>query len=163
MGQTYHYRQELRDPTPAEIRVQAYLSIAHGATGMMYYQYNGDAPSLFDADGNPNASHAELGKVLRELHQLGPLLLTLQRVKMDADVPGDIDLQGFVGKDGARYLIAVNKDVNGARQLDVRLPAADAGKILDMRSGQSVSSEHRGDWIEFRLKIAPGDGRVLKL
>jgi hypothetical protein len=163
MGQTYHYRQELRDPTPAEIRVQAYLSIAHGATGMMYYQYNGDAPSLFDADGNPNASHAELGKVLGELRQLGPLLLTLQRVKMDADVPGDIDLQGFVGKDGARYLIAVNKDVNGARQLDVRLPAADAGKILDMRSGQSVSSEHRGDWIEFRLKIAPGDGRVLKL
>jgi hypothetical protein len=163
MGQSYHYRQELRDPTPAEIRVQAYLSIAHGATGMMYYQYNGSAPSLFDADGNPNACHAELGKVLGELHQLAPLLLTLQRVKVDVDVPPDIDLQGFIAKDGRRYLIVVNKNVEKERTLDVRLPGAEVGKILDVRSGQTIAFEKKVDRIESKLTIAPGDGRVLKL
>ncbi len=163
MGQTYHYRQELRDPTPAEIRVQAYLSIAHGATGMIYYQYNGEAPSLFDAEGNPNASHAELGKVLGELHQLAPLLLTLQRVKLDAKVPGDLDLQGFIGPDGTRYLILVSKEVLQERRVNLRLPAAGINGIVDVRSGRRLPSDSQGNQIAVELKLAPGDGRVLKL
>lgn len=158
-AQTIRYNKILRDPTPAEIRVQAYLSAAHGATGLLYYNYNGADSSLLDEFGQPTPNLIEVGRVAEELSRLAPVLLTLQRVKITGKFPAYLDVQGFQSKDGAHFVMAVNKDVNAAHSLNLTLPGTNVRQVVDIRSGKVLSLQQHS----VNLDLAPGDGMLLQL
>lgn len=153
-----NYKNILRFPTPAEIRVQAYLSIAHGATGVMYYTYNGGDASLFDEHGNPTPNLAALDQVSKVLSRLAPVMLTLQRVKIIADFPVYLDVQGFTNKEGKHFVMAVNKDVDNAHSVNLTLPENDVHQVLDVTTGKVLSNGK-----SVPLKLTAGDGVLLQL
>jgi hypothetical protein len=154
-----NYKNILRFPTPAEIRVQAYLSMAHGATGIMYYTYNGGDASLLDEHGNPTPNLVVLGQVSEALSRLAPVMLTLQRVKIVGEFPGYLDVQGFTNKHGKHFVMAVNKDVNAAHSVNLALPGRDVHRVVNVRSEKVLSLRQQA----VNLDLAPGDGVLLQL
>lgn len=163
LAQAIRYGNQLRDPTPDEIRVQAYLSLAYGATGLMYWNFNTPSSTLSGADGQLNASGRELGVVFKEINDLAPLFLKLERYRLDADFPEDFALQGFKDQEGQAYLVVVNKDVHARRKLDIGLASGIARKVEDVRGEKRLESKVRDEITTISLEIEPGDGRVLKL
>ncbi len=156
MAQAIDYANVLRHPTPAEIRAQAYLSFAHGATGLIYYNYNAPDTSLLDGDGKPNERTRELGKVFAEIAPLRALLLASRRVKLDASSPDDFAIQGFVHHDGRQLLVIASKDVRSKRTLHLTLPAS---RVTDLRTNEALVVNEG----KLTLELEPGDGRILEL
>lgn len=154
-----YYKNVLRPPTPAEIRVQAYLSAAYGATGILYYNYNSMDSILFDAAGEPQPTLIELGQVAEEFSRLIPTLLTLQRVKITGQFPMYLDVQGFRNKDGQYFLMVVNKDVNARRSFDLILPTQNISRVVDKKAGKTLPLSQN----TVQLELAPGDGTLLQL
>jgi hypothetical protein len=158
-AQAIRYKQELREPTPAEIRVQAYLSITYGATGIIYYNYNGPDSTLPDEFGNATPSLLEVGRIADELSRLAPVLLTLQRVQISGEFPHYLNVQGFQNKEGAHYVMVVNKDVTTSHTIRLTLPAASVHQVIDVRSGDALVLQQNS----IQLHLAAGDGVLLQL
>ncbi|HWL52509.1 MAG TPA: hypothetical protein VNQ90_08745 [Chthoniobacteraceae bacterium] len=163
LAQAIDFANTLRAPTPAEIRAQAYLSLAYGARGLIFYNFNGSDNTVFGPDGSLNASGREIGRVLGELKPLAPRFLGLERVELKATVPEDFAIQGFTGKEGERYLVVVNADVTAEREMELALASDLVESVTDLRSGQKLPRHFEGGKLLLNLKLAPGDGRVLEL
>lgn len=161
MPQAICYANELRHPTPAEIRVQAYLSLAGGAQGLIYWKLSSRDTSIADADGQLNASGRELGLVLGEIAPLTPLFLQLKRHKLEMTLPREIAIGGFRSEEGKHYLVVVNKDVNHRRTLNLTLPSSLATRVKDLKTGVILMADKPGQ--PLRLEIAAGDGHPLEL
>lgn len=79
-----------REPTFAQIRWQAWVSVAYGARGVFYWALRptqgdpsgpGFGAGLLEADGSPNpALYDSLAGLDRDLHAAGPVLMTLTPV-----------------------------------------------------------------------------------
>ena len=91
--QAHNWGTNWREPTPAEIRVQVYLALVHGAKGIYYFQYS----SGLDHGGNPvhglvDASYAITPK-WTEVKSLNAMLKklddTLLALTSDAVFAGD--------------------------------------------------------------------------
>lgn len=162
-AQSYRYNTLLRDPTPAEIRVQAYLSMAHGATGIIFYNYNSLDSSLFDAEGQPTPDLDEVGRVAADLTRLAPVMLTLQRLKVDGAFPAYLDVQGFSNNAGGHFVMAVNKDTTAAHFINLALPDAKIHQVIDVRTGEPLSLTQRESGKTVQLDIQPGDGILLQV
>lgn len=82
--QTLSFNGTNRDPSEAEMRWQVYTSLAFGAKGLQYFTYwtpdngvetFGDA--MIDRAGNKTVHYYEVQGINRELHAIGPTLLSL--------------------------------------------------------------------------------------
>lgn len=160
-AQTYRYGKILRDPTPAEIRVQAMLSIAHGATGVVFYVYNAQDSSLFDKTGHPTEAWHEVGRTSADLTRLRKVLLKLHRVEITGRWPQWLDITAFQDQHGKSWLMVVNKDVASSRESTCKLAFTKLKRVVDEGTGSPVNLT--GEPAAFRLTLAPGDGRLLRL
>lgn len=96
-----------RYPTPAEYRAQAYLAIAGGAKGLMWY--GGSVTG--GAYGKPQESHwPELKSLATELHALEPVLIG-ETLAQPAMSPKETKLSALLKRsdDGRTILFVVNR------------------------------------------------------
>jgi hypothetical protein len=112
-----------RYPTPDEYRAQAYISIIHGAKGLMWYGGSVDGGIYLD----PKAAHWEdFKKLVRELRDRSDVFMSPNEVPPTAaPKEAPISLAVKRAKD-KRVLLAVNR---GTKEIDVTITASD-GKQL---------------------------------
>jgi hypothetical protein len=123
-----------RYPTPVEYRAQAYIAIAHGARGLMWY--GGSVTGglyLNPKDGNWDY----LKTLARELRDLSPVLVgeTLAAPQFS---PADALISTTIKRaDGRIVLIAANR---GAKALDVTLtsPILETGPVKVLAEERTV-------------------------
>jgi hypothetical protein len=140
-------------PTPAHLRVQAWLSVAYGAKGLWWYAYRVGSPtgvSPISPDWKLTPLWEELGRIHARIAGISDVLLKLEPApdaKL-AEVSGQNlhvawhKRAGDAG--GARYLVVVNENLTEPRAVTVR-PLNATHKIRSI-SGDST--------------LLPGDGAV---
>jgi hypothetical protein len=170
-----------REATPADLRFQVYTSLAYGMRGIGYFKYFAVPIGNFraapiDHFGHKTPTWDILQNVNLQVAQLAPTLLALKsdRVYHFGETPegctgpddkslvsevGENMLVGdFTHKDGARYVMIVNKDfVHSAvcapkfRQSPKKL------ELVSPYSGALVPYEGEQVW------LAPGQGHLLRI
>ena len=147
-----------KNPTRAEIRVQIWLAIAHGAKGFMHFIYQsttgaeGDAiQGLVDSNLDPiDGRLDELKRINADLARLSPTLLTLRPMDLRLpDVPDAVVARAFSGMPFTRYVVLANKDVKQKTRFIWNGVTA-----TDVLTGKEVGSQ---------IELAAGDGKLLQL
>jgi len=157
----------MRYPTPAELRLMTYLSLAHNAKGIFYFLYNSKTQNerlngLVDVDLNPAPLFDEVGKLARELKALAPVLLSLAPMENTVSGEGaDIDVQMFIDDEGVRYVFMSNLDVLAPVQYAARIPGALEG-IENVLTHEAVPCTI-GDGTQFAVPLGPGEAVLLRL
>jgi hypothetical protein len=132
-----------RIPTPDEARVQTYLSLSHGARGIVAYAFAWDTP---DYRGKPyrwklseNASLWQAYQTLqKEVKSLLPALLEGQRTQLDT---GNADIVATLWKTKSRSVLTViNINEKDSVKVAVPLPEETSGapRRLFAPSGESL-------------------------
>ena len=128
-----------REMTEAEIRLETYLAIVHGARGVVWW-------ACYYCKHDHPACWAATKRLAGELGRLSPILLdktAKESVKLDpADAPIDTLLKQHAGK---RYLIAVNHSPEPVSKVAFKLPKVEVcksyldGRALGVERGTSFS------------------------
>jgi len=151
-------------PTPEQLRLMTYASLAGGARGIIYYSYIYNRYyMLVDQWGNPRDLFVEASRLAEQLIPVGHCLLNAI-VDFDAQVSSD-NKDVFVGTltdpdRNVHYLIPVNKNVTSSQQATLTLPAEWQGEgiaIYDL-FGLHLASPDVGQLTV--APLAPGAGRV---
>ena len=171
-----------REPSPADLRFEAYTSIAYGARGLAYFTYfappvGGYRAAPIDQFGHETATWHHLQNINLQIQNLGPTLLQLKsdevyhlgKVPSGCQAPstnslvssisGDNWLVGdFTHSDQSRYALIVNKDLAKPRPVSVqfRHPPKTL-KHISPYNGSLITFEGEYVW------LAPGQGVLLKL
>jgi hypothetical protein len=170
-----------REPTAADLRFEAYSTLAYGGRGLSYFTYF--APQVgnyrgapIDQFGNPTPTWFIMQNVNLQVLQLAPtmLKLTSDDVYHVAAIPdgchgptdkslltavnGDAMAGDFTHADGSRWVMIVNRDVNKSFPCvpTYRTPPKKVMK-LSPYTGSLVNFEGEQIW------VAPGAGVLLKL
>jgi hypothetical protein len=170
-----------REPTAADFRFQVYSSLAYGAKGIAYFTYF--APQVgnyrmapIDQFGNETANWHNMQNVNLQIQKLAPTLLqlTCNEVYHFGSIPsgckgpstnclvsavgGQMVVGDFTHKDGRRYVMVVNKDVQKSipcwpqfRKAPKRL------QKISPYTGEPVGYEGEQVW------LAPGAGVLLRV
>ncbi len=151
-------------PTPSQLRLMTYASLAGGARGIIYYSYIYNRfYMLVDQWGNPRDLFVEAGQLAEQLIPVGHRLLNAI-VDFDAQVASDNE-DIFVGAfidpvHQVHYLIPVNKNVTSSQQATVTLPAEWQGAgiaIYDLFGLEQASADVSQLAV---APLAPGAGRI---
>jgi hypothetical protein len=124
-----------REPSAADLRFEAYTTLAYGGRGIAYFTYfapavGGYRGAAIDQFGNETPTWHNLQNINLQIQKLGPTLLHLQSDdvyhlgdvpsqckgpptnSLVSSVPGGNFLVGdFTHLDGSRYVLIVNKDL----------------------------------------------------
>lgn len=160
----YGFRSGMRTPEPGEIKLQGWLAIAEGATGLMYYATVARRPGehqMWDAGWTETANTRAASELFGQVHRVAPLLCRLERDYQEAGfVETDnrqIVAHRFVKRRGypgdARYVVLASLDGFGPQKYSLMIKS-DA-RVYDMLSRQDVTD---------RLKdreFSAGDGTLL--
>jgi hypothetical protein len=176
---TAHY--SYREPTDADFRFQAYSTLAYGGQGLSYFTYFTpqwtEHPGPRDKAGQRTPVWYRLQAVNRQVLKLAPTLLALtsDAVYHFGDPPagchgppenslvaGINDTNFMVGdfthRDGARYVMVVNKDLINTRHCAPRFRTPPRRvQYMSPRTGQLAPFNDEPTW------LAPGQGVLLKL
>lgn len=145
-------------PTPEQIRAQVWLSIAHGAKGILYFIYQSTTAKqgeclqgLVDKNLKPiDARWEKIGSINKELERLSGILLKLERVDFALpQLPEIVAAQLFVDSDKNKYIILVNKSVQ--KPLSIKWSGNPMQNMLDNQK------------VESQISLDPGGGCVLKM
>ena len=171
----FHYAE----PTPAGFRFQLYTTLAYGARGISYFTYF--APKIgnyrlapIDQFGNKTPTWDMLREVNLQLHQLGPIYLTLTSVDVfhHPNVPAGcagIDTSRFVeslsghdllvgefkNSEGQPFVMVVNKDLQRSTSFRLSFKAADNIQLVNPYTGELNPWAGENNW------LAPGQGMLL--
>jgi hypothetical protein len=171
-----------REVSAADLRFQAYTTLAYGGRGLSYFTYFTPAIGNFrlapiDQFGNETATWHHLRSVNLQILQLAPTLLRLNSddVYHFGQVPegchptteknlikgvgsSEFLAGDFTHQDGSRYVMVVNKDFKKSRHcsLEYRTPPKRV-LMVSPYSGQLTSFEGEQAW------LAPGQGVLLKV
>ena len=127
------------EPTCEELRCQAYLSIAHGATGLVWYawfttetwSHNAKGRNQWLIEDTPLWPY--FTKLNAEINQLAPVVL-----EGDAKGPAQADSEGIHSgvwvADGVTYVIAVNPRAQAQKARFSGLPGKTAEVLFEGRS-----------------------------
>ncbi len=188
--QAHDWPLGLREPTPEEIRVQVYLALAHGVTGIYYFMYSSfvdndrtaDIHGLVDENYGITPKWTEVQSLNAMLQELDDTLL---RLTSDAVFPGDapsafvqglsdpadFHLGAFTHDDSSRYLMVVNRRCRPSdppRWVDITLKPSQLNGpdysylVEDIRSGEMVATSN-GLSASFSAYLDPGEGRLYRL
>lgn len=160
----YGYRTGMRTPEPGEIKLQGWLSVAEGATGVMFYATlatDSGEHQLWDKDWTETANTRAAGELFARLRRVAPLLCRLERDYKEAGFVATTNPQvvahtlakrpGYEGK--ARYVVLASLDGFGPQQFDLKVESK--AKIYDLVARQEVTGKLGG------LTLAAGEGTVL--
>jgi hypothetical protein len=154
--QTHSFKEELRQPIPAEVRLQSWLAVGEGATGLFWFIYSSQQgwTGLQDAPGL-------MQEVSTFSKQIGPVRASLVR---SVKAPDGFEVRG----DGSPYVstlrrgnsrmlaVVANRDVLRGHELRVTFPEA-AGTLRNLTDG--CRTYDLGQPIPFE----PGAGAILEL
>jgi hypothetical protein len=170
-----------REASAADLRFEAYTSLAYGARGLAYFTYftpavGGYRGGAIDQFGHETPTWQNLRNVNMQVQKLGPFLmqLTTDEVYHIGEVPasceaaptnslvasvsGDNWLVGdFTHSDGSRYVMIVNKNLTKARPVSAQFRRPPK-RLLHVchYNGELIPFEGEYVW------IAPGQGVLLK-
>lgn len=171
-----------REPSAADLRFEAYTSLAYGARGLAWFTYfappvGGYRAAPVDQFGNETPIWQAMQNINLQVQKIGP---TLQGLKLDevyhigtppsgarepstnsliSNVAGKNFVVGdFTGKDDSRYALVVNKDLNKSRVCspEFRKPPKRLWHVSPY-TGQLTPFEGEYVW------LAPGQGVLLKI
>jgi hypothetical protein len=130
-----------RYPTETEYRAQAYISIIHGATGLLWYGGSVE-DGVYE---NPTAGHWDYLKSLgKELHEMSPIFMA-QTIDAPSFEPPDAPISVMLKKLGDRQvLLTANR---GSKAIDINFSCA-----TDFHSAKVL--------YESRDSVAISDGRL---
>ncbi len=174
-----HFDQ--REVTHADLRFQAYSTLAYGGRGISYFTYF--APGVgnyrmapIDQFGNRTQTWQLMQNVNQQVLRLAPMLLKLTSddVYHFGDVPagcgapgeaslitaadGNLMAGDFTHADGSRWVMVVNRDLRRSHPcLPTFRKPPKALKILSAYTGELTSFEGEQVW------LAPGQGALLSL
>ena len=170
-----------REPNAADLRFEAYTSLAYGARGLSYFTYFAPAVGNYrcapvDQFGHQTASWQWLQNVNLQIQQLGPILLQLtsDEVYHFGAVPsgchgppanslvtavgGDNFLVGeFTHRDGSRCVMIVNKDLLKSRPCSPQFRQPPR-LLLHVSPYSGALMPFEGEYVW----LAPGQGVLLK-
>lgn len=155
-------------PSGAEMRLMAYLALARGAKGIVWFSGwhgTGTGEGMITRTGSPNWHYMEVIEALgRTLIPIGRLLLAAEPLPAEAEQTDDRALTVSVLKHRSRpirYLVAVNEDLSAVRGEQITL-----GQEV-LQAGHGVYDLYRLDGRDlleeggFTVKpLAGGDGRI---
>jgi hypothetical protein len=171
-----------REVTAADVRFQAYTTLAYGGRGLSYFTYFAPAVGNYrmapvDQFGNRTPTWYYLQNVNRQIQKLAPTLLQLtsNEVYHFGEAPDgchnapetslvrdpgspEIMVGDFTHSDGSRYVMLVNKNFTHSRACrPVFRRAYKKIELVSPYSGalESYAGEH--------MWLAPGQGTLLKL
>jgi hypothetical protein len=171
-----------REASAADLRFEAYTSLAYGARGLAYFTYfappvGGYRDAPVDQFGHETPVWHHMQNVNLQVQNLGPTLLELKSDEvyhigqaptgchgpstnsLVSGVSGDNWLVGdFTHKDGSRYALIVNKDLAKSRPVSAQFrKSPKALKHICPYNGSIIAFEGEYVW------LAPGQGALLKL
>ncbi len=173
-----------RLPNAAEMRWLVYTTLAYGGRGISYFIYWGSKTytGLYQ-DGKPIALAKDVAVLNREMTRLGPTLLELDSMgvyhtaplpygteAVPADAPvriagkGEFVLGLFGQKGRVTGFMIVNRSYKEPAEAVVNI-AIPGGRIeeLDRKTGRWVAGDVLGADRQVRIKLDPGDGRLMRV
>jgi hypothetical protein len=169
-----------REVSAADLRFQAYTSLAYGAKGLAYFTYfaapvGNHRMAPVDQFGHETATWQWMQNVNLQVGKLGPTLLKLTSdrvyhfgpVPAGASGPDDKSLVKAIGgpmlvgdftqADGTRYVLIVNTDL--AHSLPALPQFRESWKVQQVSAYTGGPVPHEGEYVW----LAPGQGVLLKL
>lgn len=170
-----------REPSAADLRFQAYTTLAYGGRGIAYFTYF--APKVgnyraapVDQFGNETPTWTHMQNVNLQIQKLGPTLLELSTDEvyhigkvprgchppptnsLVSTVGGDDFLVGdFTHRDGSRYVMVVNKDLKGSRPCWPQFRKSPK-RVRHVSAYTGALTPYEGEYIW----LAPGQGVLVK-
>jgi hypothetical protein len=164
--QTHNFAQQLREPTPAEVRAMSWIALAHGSKGLFYFVYQSQQGWRgLTHNGKPTDRYraaAEVAKLIQD--RAGRILLQLNHdanpvALSDSNQPTDV--QTFEHEtSGEKYLVVVNLDVkqHGAARIRLLNPELRPVDVIRDRQPVKVADDtYLVPWTQ------PGEGTILRL
>jgi hypothetical protein len=146
----------LREPTVAEVRLQAWLAVGEGARGIFWFVY-GSQQGWKGLPDNPPL-YAEVAAQAARLRNLREILMRLYRADAAFAVEGGKApyVSTFTNATGRKkYAVVANTDCEAAQKIAVKPSAGAAGQLRDMETGKTIP-------LGEAMELAPGDGKVLE-
>lgn len=168
-------------PSPANLQLQVYTTLAAGGRGVTWYTYNsrgyGYAP--IDENQNRTVTWQYLQLVNRQMRTLGPIMNRLRSTgvyftspapldpapalpgelvqAIEADVP--VMVGEFVAEDAARYVMAVNLSLEKSAKIALELSEVyQEGTVISAEDGSELGMEEgNACW------LVAGQGVLIKL
>ena len=161
----------IRTPTPAEVKLQAWSAIAHGAKGLAYFIYHsaGEPGKLrFDGlralDGSPTDRLETLTELARQLVPLGPTIVRWDK----SSTPAETDHRSlraylFAGEHQEAYAVVYNRNVKEAAAASVRVPLQLGEHVLNLVNPGKVLVQESDGRSVFAVRLKPGEGGIFSL
>lgn len=160
----YGYRSGMRTPEPGEIKLQGWVAVAEGATGIMFYATVAQGPEehqLWDQGWTETANTQAAAELFGRMTRVAPLLCRLERDYREEGFVHSSNPQvlahSFVKRSGysgsARYVVLASHDGFGPQTLDLSIQSND--RVYDMIDRKDIT----GDLTQ--MKLAAGEGRLL--
>jgi hypothetical protein len=162
----YGYRTGMRTPEPGEIRLQGWLAIAEGATGLMFYATVARRPGehqLWDAGWTETATTRAAGDLCAQVRRVAPLLCRLERDYREAGFVETDNRQvlahrfvkrpGYGG--GACYVVLASLDGFGPQKYSLTVKSDD--HVFDVVSRQDVTDRLKN------RELGAGEGTLLAI
>jgi len=173
-----------RDLTEAEIRWEVYQTLAYGSSCISYFTYwcpKFDPiwqphSSIIENDGRKSVHYDEVKRINSEVAILGSRLLGLKSKAVFhigqerenvtpfspygkvMDISGGRLTAGFFEQD---YILLANKDY--INEINVTLELGDGAGLTQISKADGTEKILSAENNLYRLKLAPGDGELLKL
>ena len=160
----YGYRTGMRTPEPGEIKLQGWVAIAEGATGIMFYAAVARRPDehqLWNMGWTETANTRAAAELFGRIERVAPLLCRLERdYKEEGFVHSSnprVIAHTFVKRNGypgnARYIVLAS--LSGFESQTLELSVTDSGRVYDMIDRKDIT----GDLAN--LELPAGGGRLL--
>jgi hypothetical protein len=146
----------LRAPSAAEVRMQHWLAIGEGATGIFWFIYSSQQGWLGLVDNPP--LYQEVAALAQRVKPLRSLLLSLHKGEDRFTIAGGTNpyISTLTSSDGKQsYAVAVNRDCQAPQKLTINSPLL-KGRLRDLESGQIYAQGQP-------IMLQPGDGRIFEI
>lgn len=123
-------REDMRPPTPEEIRAEVWMAIINGATGIGYFPHAWKP--TYSQCRIPEENQAELRRVNTQITELTPVILgdPVEGVACESEGELPVDVTARKGEDGT-YVFAVNL-LREERQAKFTVPGLAAGAEIEV-------------------------------
>jgi hypothetical protein len=159
----YGYRSGMRTPEPGEIKLQGWVAVAEGATGIMFYAAVARKPEqhqLWDQGWTETANTRAATELFGRLTRVAPLLCRLERDYREEGFVRSSNprvlAHSFVKRRGypgdARYVVLASLDGFGPQTLDLSITGGD--RVYDMIDRTDITGNLT------QMELAAGEGRV---
>lgn len=124
-------RDDMRAPTPGEIRAEVWMAIINGATGIGYFPHAWKP--TYSQCRIPPENQDEMRRVNQQITRLAPVILAdpLEGIRCESAGDRPVSYAGRMGPDGRRYVFAVNLS-RSARDATFTVPGLEAGKPVEV-------------------------------